>query len=302
MRYLVLGGNGFIGKYIVDRLSLENEVVVADFNIEQKAENGNVIYKKLDFVSCMDFSEYLENIDVVVHLISTIGPSDKTETINKEISENIFPTIRLLEDMVKYNTKKIIFISSGGTIYGEHTVDRICEDEIKNPICNYGILKELIEKYLYLYRTYYNIDYKVIRLSNPYSDMVKKGKKQGIIPILIDQISNGEEVKIWGDGEDIRDYIYIDDAIDAILRIIAYEGNETTFNVGTGIGYSIHDLLQIIQNKLELKSEIKYVDGRKCDVKNNVLNIDKIKKEIGWEPTTSLEQGIEKVIEMRKRW
>lgn len=301
-KYLVLGGNGFIGRYIVDKLSLENEVVVADYNIEHQEERRNVTYQKIDFVNCNDFSEYLTGVDTVIHLISTIGPGDRTDTINQEIAENVFPTVRLLEDMQKNNVSNIIFASSGGTVYGEHNMNKIRENEKKQPICNYGIIKDLIEKYLYLYQLYYGINYRIVRLSNPYSDIVKKGKKQGIIPILIDQISKGETIKIWGDGEDVRDYIYIDDAITAILEVINYSGPERIFNIGTGKGYSIHDLLSIIQKEMQKEDfSIEYVDGRKCDVQNNILDIEKITQETGWTPKVSLEEGVQKVIEMRKR-
>lgn len=299
-KYLILGGNGFIGKYITNRLAIDNKVIVADYNIDHVEEHSNVQYKQLDFVNCEDFSEYLEDIDVVIHLISTIGPNEKTENINKEISENVFPTIRLLENMVKCHTPKIVFVSSGGTVYGEHSESPILEDEAKEPICNYGIIKELIEKYLKLYHLYYNLNYRIIRLANPYSEVVKKGRRQGIIPILIDQIINGETVKIWGDGNDIRDYIYIEDAINAILKVIEYEGEEKIFNAGTGIGCSINDLLKLIQKEMNTSTSTSYVEGRKCDVKYNVLNIDRIEHETGWKPETTLEQGIQKIIRRKK--
>lgn len=300
-KYLILGGNGFIGRYITERLANNNKVIVADYNIEHTEEHENIQYKKLDFVNCEDFSEYLEDIDVVIHLISTIGPNEKTENINKEISENVFPTIRLLENMVKCHTPKIVFISSGGTVYGEHSETPISEDEAKEPICNYGIIKELIEKYLKLYHLYYNLNYRIIRLANPYSEVVKKGKKQGIIPILIDQIIKGETVKIWGDGNDIRDYIYIEDAINAMIQVIEYEGEENVFNVGTGIGCSINDLLKLLQKEMDTSVTVSYANTRKCDVRNNVLDIDRIVHETGWQPEITLEQGIQKIISRKKR-
>ena len=300
-KYLVLGGNGFIGKYVVDSLAKNNKVIVADYNIEHNEENENIEYKQMDFINCYDFTEYLEGIDIVIHLISTIGPNENTKNINKEIEENVFPTTRLLEAMVQCETKKIIFVSSGGTVYGEHECSPILESDSKDPICNYGIIKELIEKYLNLYSLYYVIDYKVLRLANPYSEVVKKGKKQGIIPILIEQLMNNETIKIWGDGNDVRDYIHIQDAIAAILKVIDYDGNEKIFNVGTGVGCSINDLIELIKEEMQISTiSVSYVEGRKCDVKNNILNIDKIKKEMNWEPEITLEKGIQKVIDMKK--
>ena len=87
-KYLVLGGNGFIGKYVVDSLAKNNKVIVADYNIEHNEENENIEYKQMDFINCYDFTEYLEGIDIVIHLISTIGPNENTKNINKEIEEN----------------------------------------------------------------------------------------------------------------------------------------------------------------------------------------------------------------------
>lgn len=300
-KYLVLGGNGFIGKYIVDSLSVNNEVVVADYNIDDASDTDNITYKKLDFITCEDFSSFLDGVDVVIHLISTIVPNENINNINLEIENNVFPTIRLLNDMVKNNVKEIIFVSSGGTVYGEHDNIPIAEDEPKQPICNYGIIKELIEKYLNLYNRYCGINYRIARLANPYSEVVKKGKKQGIIPIFIDQLLNNQQLKIWGDGNDVRDYIYMDDAIDALLKIIEYSGDEKVFNVGTGIGYTINDMLEIIKSELDIQDlSISYEDSRKCDVKNNVLNIERIKNELDWEPKTDLQSGIKKVIKMKK--
>lgn len=296
-KYLVLGGNGFIGKCITKSLALEDEVIVADHNIDHCDEISNVTYKKIDFARCDNFTELLDGVDTVIHLISTIGPNDRLNNINQEISDNVFPTIKLLNNMVELKTKKIVFVSSGGTVYGEHSNEPILEEEIKRPICNYGILKDLIEKYLQLYHFYYQLDYRVIRLANPYSEVTKHGKSQGIIPIFTDHLLNDEPIYIWGDGNDVRDYIYIDDAISAILKIMQYEGEEKIFNVGTGKGYTVNQVLSIISENLDISApKVCYQESRKCDVKNNVLSVDKVSSLVGWYPETSLEDGIQKII------
>ena len=296
-KYLLLGGNGFIGKYITNYLATENKVIVADYNINSTIFHPNIEYKKIDFINCEDFSMYLDGVDTVVHLISTIGPNDNLNNINKELKDNVFPTIKLLDDMVKNKNKKIVFISSGGTIYGEHSEDAILENEPKKPICNYGIIKDLIEKYIQLYNHYYNLDYRIVRLANPYSEVTKDGRKQGIIPIFMDLLLNNEEINIWGDGNDIRDYIYIDDMINAVIKVMEYEGNEKIFNIGTGIGHSVNEVLNIILNELNISNpKVNYHENRKCDVKNNVLNIDKITSTVYWKPETTLEDGIKKLL------
>ena len=296
-KYLILGGNGFIGKYLTTYLSMDNEVVVADYNIAHDFEKLNVTYQKLDFTNCHDFTYLLNGVDTVVHLVSTIVPSDNTNSIRQDITDNVFPTIQLLDDMVQCNTTTILFLSSGGTVYGEHSLSEILEDEVKNPICNYGIIKDLIEKYLQLYYLYYQLDYRIIRLANPYSDVTKHGKSQGIIPIFADRLLNDEVVNIWGDGEDVRDYIYIDDAIQAILQIMQYDGDEKAFNVGTGKGYTVNHVLSLICDELGVSNpNVCYQRGRKCDVKNNVLDINRVNSLIGWEPKVDLEEGIKKIV------
>lgn len=301
-KILVLGGNGFIGKYIVEKLSENdnNQIIIADYNIDGCENTPNIEYKKIDFIECQNFDEYLKNVDIVIHLISTIVPSDNNDNINKEISDNVFPTIRLLDSMLRNRTQKIVFLSSGGTVYGEHDLSPIKEEEEKNPICNYGITKLLIEKYLELYNKCYGLNYNVVRLANPYSEKIKNGKKQGIIPIVIDQILKDETITVWGDGEDVRDYIYIEDAIEAILKIMEYNGEEKIFNVGTGIGVTINELLNFIKINMDVDNiKIQYTRSRKCDVRNNVLDISKLKKELNWEPKVGINEGIEKVIEAK---
>jgi UDP-glucose 4-epimerase len=304
-KYLILGGNGFIGSNIIKKLleDKNNKILLADFNFDNVDHSNNQIEcVNLDFINCDDFSCYLTDIDTVYHLISTTIPSENTSLIKEEIRDNIFPTIQLLNDMVKCNVKKIVFVSSGGCIYGNHDKSAIKEDESKNPISNYGILKEMVEKYIFLYNHYYGIDYRIIRLANPYDVTIKPGKKQGIIPILVNQILNDQEIKIWGDGEDIRDYVYIDDAINAILKIDNYDGEEKIFNVGTGHGYSINQLISVIENLVKKNyTKIRYISSRKCDVDNNVLDISRVKNCTGWEPQNNLHDGIEKVIFKEKK-
>lgn len=301
-RYLVLGGNGFIGKKLVERLSMDNQVVVADYNVDVDGIVNGIEYKKIDFCSCTDFSPYLENIDIVIHLISTIVPNDNTDNINKDISDNVFPTITLLDNMKNMGVNKILFVSSGGTVYGEHSTVPISEVEKTDPICNYGIIKDIIEKYLRLYNHYYDLDYRVVRLANPYSGEKKSSGKQGIIPIFIDQILNEKPIRIFGDGSAVRDYIYIDDAIDSMIKVLNYTGENRIFNVGTGIGFSQNELLSIIKNTLEIDNiDVEYTNNRLCDVKNNVLSIDMTKKELDWEPKVTLEEGIHRIIDSKRR-
>lgn len=281
MKYLLLGGSGFIGSHLAKRLTSEgHDAVVAG-------------REQLDFTKCTDFTKYIKDVDVIVHMISTIIPSDNTSKIDLEIEDNVKPTLALFRDASRLN-KKIVFISSGGAVYGESKTKNK-ENGATNPICNYGIVKLMIEKYLALYHDYYGLEYRIVRPSNPYSGKVYHDKKQGVIPIIIDNTKQEKPIMLYGD-EQTRDYIYIDDLINGIDAVLKYKGKQRIFNIGSGVGHTTNDIVKIVEGKLGKKAKIKKASARKCDVIKNVLDIDLIYKETGWRPEISLEKGIEKII------
>ncbi|MBR0465536.1 NAD-dependent epimerase/dehydratase family protein [Candidatus Saccharibacteria bacterium] len=292
MKYLLLGGSGFIGSHLAKKLSKDNFVAVAGRN--KKDNSTSFYYHEVDFTNCKDFSNLIAEYDVIIHLVSTILPSENLQNINQEITDNVFPSVILLKNIIDLN-KQLVFISSGGTVYGDSNKPK-AETDNTNPICNYGISKLFIEKYINLYNYYYSKKFKIIRLANPYSEETFRGRKQGIIPIIIDNTLSGKETEIYGKNQ-TRDYIYIDDAISGILSVLDYRGNQTIFNIGTGIGHTIEQIISLIEDKLGKKCKISYSSPRKCDVQNNVLDISLIKNETNWHPKTSLSQGIDTILE-----
>lgn len=298
-KIIILGGNGYIGQYLTSQLLNEYDVTVADISVET-CTIDNIHYKKLDFINCTNFEDYVKDYDIIVHLICTLVPNEDYDSIVSDIQKNVVPSVLLFKEVKKHANKKVVFLSSGGTVYGEHSIAPINENEQTNPICNYGIIKLFTEKYLQMLAKD-SFDYSIVRLANPYSDKVKNGKKQGIIPIIVDKALKGEEMTIFGDGNDVRDYIYMDDAIEAIAAIIKYNGSEQVFNVGTGVGSSINDLLFYIDNELGgVNIQKKYIASRTCDVKNNVLDITRIRRELNWEPKTDIREGISKIVNQKK--
>lgn len=293
-KYLILGGAGFIGHHLVSELAKHNKVIVADIAEKSPFEElQNVEYIFTDFVKTIKFDILLENVDVVIHLVSTVLPEDGTLGIIGEIEANVFPTIHLLDSMIRCKVKKILFVSSGGTVYGENDGHMIIESENQLPVCKYGIHKLMIEKYLHLYQHYHNIDYTVIRLSNPYGLIKNLNRKQGAIPIFVNKCLNNESITIWGDGSNIRDYIYIKDAISGILSLLTYKGPHKIFNVGFGKGYSLNEIVEKIKNALSSSiSTISYSEKRLCDVGRNVLKISLIEECTGWYPKVDIDYGI----------
>ena len=297
-RYLLLGGSGFIGSRLAVSLSLKNEVVVVGHRPEPNIVLPNSQYRQLDYTRCEDFTDYIKDVDVIVHLVSTIVPSETTDDITMEIERNVTPTIALLRDASRLN-KKVLFISSGGAVYGENK-KKNKENGPTNPICNYGIIKLMIEKYFVLFHDYYGLDYRIVRPSNPYSELVFHNKKQGIIPVVIENILNDLPMTIYGNRQ-VRDYIYIDDLVDGINAVLEYSGDRRIFNIGTGVGSSIGEVIGMIEKKLCKKLQVDWRPMRKCDVMNNVLDVSLIEQETGWAPKVSLPNGINRVVNNRLR-
>lgn len=296
--YLLIGGSGFIGSYIAAKLALTDRVVIADIREnEQLKSQSNIEFQYLDFINTTDFSSCLSGVDEVIHLVSTILPSSGMTDIAKQAVDHIVPTLALLESMLRNHTKKLVFISSGGTVYGDKEIPLSEEESGTDPICHYGVLKLIIEKYLYLYYIQHGLDYRIVRLANPYGADSRTGRKQGVIPVFIQKILNGDQILIWGDGSVIRDYIYIEDAVDGILKIAEYSGEERLFNLGTSVGTTINQVLGLIKKELGVPDyPVIYQPYRSCDVAENILDITRLKTAIKWEPSTTLAAGIHQVV------
>lgn len=299
--YLVLGGSGFLGSKLVSRLAKEpaNRIVVADMAENAKlAKYDNVSFLPLEFVGKTDFSRELEQMDVVYHLISTITPSDDMDHIWQDMEANVKPTIALLDGLAAHPQTKLIFVSSGGTVYGNKGERPLKENVSLDPVCNYGLTKEIIEKYIYFYHHMYGTDYRIVRLANPYGTKVRKGQKQGLIPIFIDKIMNQEVVTVFGDGRAVRDYIHVDDAISGILAVEQAKCGERVFNIGYGEGHSIVQILDMIVEELGCDApEVEFIPERKCDVYYNVLDNTRVMEQTGWKPQISLKDGIHMMLE-----
>ncbi|WP_238916671.1 NAD-dependent epimerase/dehydratase family protein [Clostridium sp. YIM B02555] len=297
MNCLVLGGTGFIGTNLCQRLIKEGHKikVFARNNFDNSIINfKNIEFIQSEFNEYVDFEKCLDSIDMVFHLISTTVPSTSNEDRVFDLYSNVIPTLKLLDACVKKNIKKIVFLSSGGTVYGIPKEIPINEEHPTNPICSYAIQKLTIEKYLHFYFCQFGLDYSIIRLSNPYGIGQVGNRGQGVVPIFMNHIMKNEPITIWGDGSVTRDYIYIDDVSDAITRIMNYSGETRLFNIGSGYGLTLIDVANKIAEVIGRSCEIKFLEARKIDVNTNVLNIDKAMKELEWKPLITFDEGISK--------
>ena len=203
-----------------------------------------------------------------------------------------FFSMRLMELASKLTNARVIYISSGGTVYGKAQSIPIPESHPTEPQSAYGVSKLAVEKYLKLYHQLHELDYIVLRLANPYGVGQLPSRSQGVVPILMNKMMRQQPIEIWGDGNIVRDYFYVSDAIEAMLKSMTYQGAFRLFNVGSGKGLSLNDLLQRMGQTLEIEPEVQYVQKRNCDVDANVLDVNLIKSEMNFQTTRTLTDGL----------
>lgn len=297
MNCLVLGGSGFIGAHLVKELIKEGHKVRVLGRHIPKVTLSNVEWYEGDFNHAELINEIMDNVDIVYHLISTTLPKTSNDDILYDLQTNVGPTIQLLETAVKKKVKKIVYFSSGGTVYGIPNMLPITEEHSTNPICAYGIHKLMEEKYLSLFHYLHNLDYAVLRISNPYGEGQSINKGQGAVGVFLNRIMNKKPIEIWGDGSVIRDYIHVSDVVNAAIKAAAYEGKKKVFNIGSGEGISLQKVVETIQFAVGYSTEITYRDSRAFDVPSNILAIANAQNELGWVPLTDFDTGITQMVQ-----
>lgn len=305
---LILGGNSFIGSQI-SKIMVENGYnvkILSDFksgtsNLEPILDRIEII--KGNFLDKGIRKKAIKDAEFVFHNISTTNPQNSILNPVFDVESNVIGTIGLLQDLINTDVRKIIFTSSGGTIYGEPAKAPVSEDDATNPICPYGISKLAIEKYMYYFNYAYGLDYTIFRYSNPYGEGQYPSKGVGVIPTFLGNIAKGRQPVIYGDGSIVRDYVYIKDVVDVNLIAISrkIKSEHHIFNVGSGTGTSLNDLVDTMSEVIGTRITPEYVNVRKGDVSRIVLDITRIKKEYGWEPRTSLAEGIKNTWNWVKR-
>lgn len=288
---VILGAAGFIGTTLARTLAAQTfDLICFDRVISPQ-------WPKASKVIIGDFAampaELLSELNgaVVFHLIGTTSPSPNTAQTIGEINHDLSASVRYLE-ATKNRQLRWVFLSSGGTVYGPTDDRTISEISQTNPICSYGLVKLTIERYFSLYRKLYDTDYVVVRLSNPYGPGQSPLKGQGLVAALVHKALHGQTAEIWGDGENVRDYIYIADASEGIVAAARAGESGETYNIGTARGLSINQLVEIIGDTLNMPIPVKYSAARAIDVRRNVLDFSKLSSRAGWAPATALPDGI----------
>jgi UDP-glucose 4-epimerase len=289
---VILGAGGFLGINLANALAEQGFELVCFDQIESPHWPQTATAITGDFAA-LPFA-LLQQLDnaFVFHLISSCRPSPSTADAADEVARDLVTTVRCLELSAKRDLRWI-FVSSGGTIYGQNGDEQIAESAPAAPICSYGATKLAIEQYFALYRRLHRIDHVVVRLANPYGPWQDPLRGQGIISAILYKAMQGQVLEVWGDGDNVRDYIYVTDAIQGILAAAFSGMGGEIYNIGTGRGLSINQLVEIIGTELNSPLAVIYTAARTVDVRRNVLCSKKLSSHTDWCPTIAIDEGVE---------
>jgi UDP-glucose 4-epimerase len=303
MNILVTGGAGFIASHIVDAyIEMGHQVVIVDNLITGRKENVN---KKATFIE-MDIrdpeierviKEY--KIDIINHHAAQMDVRKSVEDPIYDAEVNVLGALNILQLAVKYKIKKFIFASTGGAIYGEQDYFPADENHPLRPISPYGITKLTTEKYLYYYQHEFGLNYAILRYANVYGPRQNPHGEAGVVAIFTQRMLKGEEPVINGDGLQTRDFVYVGDVVRANRLALTDIQNEI-YNIGTGKETDVNTIFRILRDNIDTNIPEKHGPAKPGEQRRSCLSYQKIKKDFGWDPTVSIEEGLKLTVDYFK--
>ena len=306
MKILITGGAGFIGSHLVEELlSNENEILIFDNCLTGKKENleftGNFKFINDDFGSESSL-EKIEKFDpdICFHLAAQSSVVVSVENPALDFEHNILQPIKLIQVLLRSSCKKLVFTSSGGTIFGEPFVIPTAEEDYADePESPYGVAKKRLNELIKIMTKNSDLKYSILNLSNVYGPRQDPHGEAGVVSIFANKYLNDEEPIIFGDGEQTRDYIYVKDVVSALIKASSIDENHF-LNIGTGVETSVNDLVNSMKSQLNSKINHIYKPAREGELKISVLNNTKAKKELDWKPEYNLDDGMKQVFNWLK--
>lgn len=295
---LVLGAGGFLGRSLCAALRGAGESVRGFGRSRPQGDLPEFagvewVRGELGDVDCLRHA--MTGCDRMYHLISTTIPATSNRDPHGDCASNVLATVKMLDLAVEKGIGKVVFVSSGGTVYGIPEQVPIPETAPTEPICAYGVGKLAIEKYLRLYHLLHGLEYAVLRVSNPYGERQEIGGSLGAVSVFTSKAVRGEVIEIWGDGEVVRDYVHVDDVVLAMHRAMEYQGTMRLFNIGSGEGCSLNQLLELLEELLGRPVSRRYAAARSTDVPINILDVSRAENHLGWRPVVSLRDGLRRL-------
>lgn len=296
---LITGGTGFVGSHITEALLQAGHRVRVLTSSSSVHPNIQPFVDQLelvrgDFGNQQRMREYLAEVAYLVHVAWTTVPKTATENPIYDAQTNLLGGLHLLEAAIEAGVKRVFFISTGGALYGPPQYTPIDEIHPLAPISAYGASKLAFERYLKVYQQNRGLAYTIFRVANAYGPRQNLTKNQGVIGIWLQRILQQQPIEIWGDGTVVRDYIYVEDVAQLLAQHLMTPLAATAYNVGSGQGYSLNQILEACQSVSGRSTTVHYLSGRAFDVPINILSTQKIQQALNWSPQTDLNTGIQR--------
>lgn len=300
MKVLVTGGAGFIGSHLVDRLVQEgHEVIIVDNLVTGKRRNINraARFYKLDIQSWrLERVFRNERPNVVMHLAAQMDVRKSVEDPMFDAQVNILGTLNVLQQAVKNGVRKVVFSSSGGAIYGEQEIYPAPESHVTRPLSPYGLSKLCGEQYLSYYQRSSGLQVVSLRYANVYGPRQDPEGEAGVVAIFIQKMLNNEQAVINGNGRQTRDFVFVEDVVEANLAVMGQE-TQGTYNVGTGVETSVNDLFRILIQHTGSTCKEVHGPAKKGEQARSVIDNTRMRHELSWEPKADLSEGLKKTVE-----
>ena len=299
---LVTGGAGFIGSHLTEKLHQNNiEVLVVDNLLTGKKENllsldlENTIYGDVGSEETLKIIKNF-NPDVCFHLAAQSSVVISVEDPLLDFEHNLLQPVQLIKTLLEADCKQFIFTSSGGTIFGEPEVIPTSEDDYAGePASPYGLAKKKLNELIEVMLQNETMSYSILNLSNVYGPRQDPHGEAGVMSIFTGKLMNNETPTIYGDGKQTRDYVYVLDVVDALIKSAETDDN-LFLNIGTGVETSVNELVSILSQKISWDGEPEYAPKREGELLRSVLNNERAKGQIGWEPKYTLDTGLDELI------
>lgn len=294
---LVTGGAGFIASHLVPLLAESgvSDLRVVDLRTPAYLKRLSCAFSRQDLARISSEPEVLRGVDTVFHLAWASVPESSVRAPARDVISSLVPTIILLEQCVLQGIKRVIFVSTGGAIYGLPTCLPVSETHLTQPISAYGISKLAAEKYLSLFRRLYGLEYVIMRPSVPYGEHQNPFGRQGAVAVFLGNILKGEPITIWGDPKEIvRDFFHVEDLARACILAARLDKPESIYNLGAGVGLSLSDLIKVLAEIVAPTHpfQVQTLPPRPFDVPKLVLDISNARRSLGWQPEVDLVSGL----------
>jgi UDP-glucose 4-epimerase len=299
MRALVIGGCGFIGSHVVDELVAHGvETAVLDLRRElYRPALPGVAYHALTWHDAAAIGGVLaaSRYDCVVHLGCTSVPQESNRDPASDAERNLIGSLHVLDACIRTGVPRLVFASTGGAIYGPTERLPIPEGAATEPLSSYGISKLAVEKYLHLYRRNHGLGFAAMRVANPYGPRQNPSRSQGVVAVFARKILAGEAIEIWGDGNQIRDYVYIAD-VSRAFRLAMSSDSSGVFNIGSGTGMSLNELVRALERHTGKTARVTFKAARSVDMAAVVLDHARATAVLGWRPEAGLDDGLRRTL------